>query len=75
MPTVHAHTVRRASEIVGGVGVLAGRLGVPDEFIRNCIEGGLRVPEQIFLRCVDIVNANQLKNISGDHANPRGPVQ
>lgn len=75
MPTVHARTVRRASEIVGGVVVLAGRLGVRDAFIKNWIEGELTVPDEIFLRCVDIVNADQLKDITGDHAAPKGPVQ
>jgi hypothetical protein len=41
MPTVHARTVCRAAEIVGGIQVLAGRLGVPGEFIKNWIEGEL----------------------------------
>jgi DNA-binding transcriptional regulator YdaS (Cro superfamily) len=75
MPTVHAHTVRRAAEIVGGIQVLAGRLGVRGEFIKNWIEGELTVPQEVFLRCVDIVNAHQISDISGGHANRKGPVQ
>jgi hypothetical protein len=75
MPTVHARTVCRAAEIVGGIQVLAGRLGVRGEFIKNWIEGELTVPQEVFLRCVDIVNTDQLKSISGDHAKPNGPVQ
>ena len=75
MPTVHARTVRRAAEIVGGIAVLAGRMEVRDVFIKKWMAGELTVPQGVFLRCVDIVNADQLKDISGDHANPKGPVQ
>jgi hypothetical protein len=75
MPTVHAHTVRRAAEIVGGIGVLAGQLELREDFLKKWIEGDLTVPQAVFLRCVDIVNAHQISDISGGHANPKGPVQ
>jgi hypothetical protein len=67
--------VRRAADIVGGIQVLAGRLEVRDQLIRNWIDGGLEVPQEVFLRCVDIVNADQLKDISGGHTEFKGPVQ
>ena len=64
MPTVHARTVRRAAEIVGSVEVLAAQLEVRDEDLRKWIEDQLSVPQEIFLRCVDIVNAHQMSEIS-----------
>ena len=74
MATVHAVTVRRAAEIVGGVKVLAAQLDVGDENLKNWIEAQVPVPQEIFLRCVDIVNAHQLSEISGRSANqvPKG---
>jgi hypothetical protein len=76
MPTVHARTVRRAAEIVGSVEVLAAQLEVRDEDLRKWIEDQLAVPQEIFLRCVDIVNAHQMSEISGSHANspPKRPA-
>ena len=71
MPTLHARTVRRAAEIAGAVEVLAAQLNVRDELLRKCIEGQLPVPEALFLQCVDIVNADQLRQIGGaDSAKP-----
>ena len=69
MATVHAVTVRRAAEIVGGVKVLAAQLDVGDENLKNWMEGQVSVPQEIFLRCVDIVNAHQLSEISGRSTN------
>jgi hypothetical protein len=77
MPTVQARTVRRAAEIVGGVEGLAAELEVRDEFIKKWMEGRLPVPQEIFLRCVDIVNAHQLDELSGPNLNnsvPKGPT-
>ena len=75
MPTVHARTVRRAAEIAGGVGVLAAQLDLRDEDVKKWLEGTLPVPQEIFLRCVDIVNAHQLDEISGPYSKsiPRSP--
>ena len=76
MPTVHARTVQRAAEIVGGIELLAGQLDVRDENLRKWLEGELPVPQQIFFRCIDIVNAHQLDEISGQTFNnsvPKSP--
>jgi hypothetical protein len=74
MPTVHARTVQRAAEIVGGIELLAGQLDVSDESLKKWLEGELPIPQDIFLRCVDIVNAHQLDEISGTHPSvPPGP--
>jgi hypothetical protein len=75
MPTVHARTLRRAAEIVGGVEVLAEQLGVRDENLKKMQQGTLLVPQGIFLRCVDIVNAHQLNEIGSNPNNstPKAP--
>ena len=73
MPAVHARTVERAAEIVGGLEVLAAQLDVRDENLKKWLEGQLPVPQQIFLRCVDIVNAHQLDEISGQNLNNSVP--
>ena len=65
MPTVHARTVRRAAEIVGAIEAFAAELNVPDELIREWMEGKLPVPQDFFLRCVDIVNDDQLRKLGG----------
>ena len=64
MPTVHARTVRRAAEIVGGVQLLAAALDARDANLKKWLGGEVPVPENIFLKCVDIVNAEQLDQIS-----------
>ena len=76
MPTVHAGTVRRAAEIVGSVEVLAAQLEVRGEDLREWMEGQLSVPQEIFLRCVDILNAHQLSEIGASPANslPKRPA-
>jgi hypothetical protein len=77
MPTVYGRTVRRAAEIVGRVEELAAQLEVRDEFIKKWMEGQLPVPQEIFLRCVDIVNAHQLDELSEPSLNnsvPKGPA-
>jgi DNA-binding transcriptional regulator YdaS (Cro superfamily) len=73
MPTVHARTARRAAEIVGGLEALAAQLDVRDENLKKWLEGQLPVPQEIFLRCVDIVNAHQLDEISGQNLNNSVP--
>ena len=58
MPTVHARTVRRAAEIVGGVEALAAVLEARSDFIEKWMQEQLAVPQEVFLRCIDIVNAH-----------------
>jgi DNA-binding transcriptional regulator YdaS (Cro superfamily) len=69
--------VRLAAEIVGGLEALAAQLDVRDGNLKKWLEGQLAVPQEIFLRCVDIVNAHQLDEISGRNLNnsvPKGPA-
>ena len=65
MPTVQARTVRRAVDIAGGVNLLAAALDVREENLRRWLEVQLPVPQEVFLKCVDIINAHQLDEISG----------
>jgi hypothetical protein len=74
MTTVHASTVRRAAEILGGVEVLAAQLAVRGDDVENWLEDKVPPPQDIFLRCVDIVIAHDLDNITG-HAQPKGPLE
>jgi hypothetical protein len=67
MPTVHARTLRRAAEIVGGVEELAAQLDVPSGDIAEWTQGTKPVPQEVFLRAVDIVTAHQVNEISGKH--------
>ena len=68
MPTVYASTLRRAAKIVGGLEALAAQLDVRPDELKNWLAGKVPVPQEI-LRCVDIVVARQLDEISGPYAN------
>ena len=61
MPTAPCGALLR---IVEGVDVPAAQMVVDDENLRKWMEGEHPVPRQVFLRCVDIVNAEQLDQIS-----------
>ena len=69
MPTVYARTLRRAAEIVGGVEKLRSELGVHSEDLVHWLQGTKAVPQEIFLRAVDIVVAYDVSTISGKHPN------
>jgi hypothetical protein len=71
MPTLHARTLRRALEIVGGVDVLAAQLGARGEDIEHWLEDKVPAPQEVFLRCVDIVVGHEVEEISGGHAKPK----
>lgn len=71
MPTVYARTLRRAAEITGGVEQLASRLGVRSEDLVHWLQGTKQVPQEIFLRAVDIVVAHDVSTISGRHPSVR----
>ncbi len=73
MPTVYARTLRRAAEIVGGVQQLGAQLGVRSEDLVYWMQGTKQVPQEIFLRAVDIVVAHDVSVISGKHPSIRNP--
>ena len=46
-----------------------------DDTLRKWLEGELAVPEDVFLRCADIVNAHQLDEISRPtYSPPKDPA-
>jgi DNA-binding transcriptional regulator YdaS (Cro superfamily) len=67
MPTIHARTLRRAAEIVGGVQEMAAQLDVPSGYVAEWSQGTKPVPQEIFLKAVDIVTAHEVNEISGKH--------
>jgi DNA-binding transcriptional regulator YdaS (Cro superfamily) len=73
MPTVYARTLRRAAEIAGGVQRLGSKLGVSSEDLVYWLQGTKAVPQEIFLRAVDIVVAHDISTISGKHPNVKNP--
>lgn len=53
--TIHSRVLHRACQKVGGVGVLARRLGVPEAALYRWLAGEEEPPTPIFLQAVDIV--------------------
>ncbi len=74
MPTVHARTLKRAAHIVGGYAQLSTQLGVPIDDAASWAEGTKPVPDEIFLRAVDIVTAHEVAEISGRYPNLQNPA-
>ena len=60
MPTVHAKTLQRAAEIVGGEQQLALRLKVTPSHLALWIQGIELPPGDIFLQAVDLVVDNDV---------------
>lgn len=55
---VYVHTLHRACVILGGVHKLAAYLGVSVARLEGWLNGNGRPPDSVFLRCVDLVEAN-----------------
>lgn len=69
MSTVYIRTVSRAAEIAGGIGQLGLRWRVPLELLMSWLEGRIPIPEDIFLRAVDIVIAHEIDEIGNGDRN------
>jgi hypothetical protein len=74
MPTVYLRTLKRAAEIAGGVEELGAELGVRSDDLACWLQGTKSVPQEIFLRAVDIVVAHDVREMSGRHPNLDGPA-
>lgn len=59
MQEVYGRTLRRAAEIAGGVRELAARMNVPLDDMWCWTQGVRPIPQEIFLRAVDIVTADR----------------
>jgi hypothetical protein len=69
--TVYVRALKRAAQIVGGLEALGAQLDVPVDELAHWMDGSKRVPDDVFLRAVDIVSARDIADISGRHANLR----
>jgi hypothetical protein len=69
MPTVYVRAMRRAAQILGGLEALAAHLGAAADDVACWLDGSKRVPDDVFLRVVDIVSAHEIAEISGRHRN------
>lgn len=57
MPNLHARSLARAAQIVGGVDRLARELGLQARLLEQYIRGDLPVPADLFLKATDIITA------------------
>ena len=73
MPTVYLRTLKRAAEIAGGVEQLGAELGVRSDDLAYWLQGTKPVPQEIFLRAVDMVVAHDVTQISGKHPSVEAP--
>jgi DNA-binding transcriptional regulator YdaS (Cro superfamily) len=64
LPTVHARTLKRAAEIIGGEEELARRLIVTPSHLELWIRGLESPPVDVFLKAVDIVTENDLPQMT-----------
>ena len=64
MPTVHARTLRRASDIVGGDAALAAWLHVTPSHLALWLKGLEEPTTEAFLRAVDLVSAHELAQLA-----------
>jgi DNA-binding transcriptional regulator YdaS (Cro superfamily) len=64
VPTVHARTLRRAAELVGGQEKLARQLQVLPNHLDLWIRGLLSPPGDVFLKAADIVSEHDLQEMA-----------
>lgn len=55
MPSVHARTLKRAAEILGGADQLADYLNVRPSVVALWMNGAVTPPDDVFLKAVDVV--------------------
>lgn len=53
--TTYARTLHRACAIVGGPAELAAHINVPEQALRDWLEGRERPPETAFLAAVELI--------------------
>ena len=64
MAAVHAETLRRAAQIIGDDKKLAETLGITPEQLAEWKAKEKPVPEDVFLKCVDIVVSDAIRSQS-----------
>ena len=66
MSTVHARTLKRAAEIVGGDAALATWLHVTPSHLALWLSGDEMPPVKVFLKAVDVVTDNTVRESEND---------
>jgi hypothetical protein len=62
--TIHQVALRRARDLAGGVTYLSHQIGVRANDLDDFIHGKERVPEWLFLRVIDYLQAGEEKGIT-----------
>ena len=62
MFTVHARTLRRAAEIIGGEAALATWLHVTPSHLALWLSGTEHPPVEVFLKAVDVVTDSAVRD-------------
>ena len=70
LTTVYTHALLRAANALGSSTELARRLGVSRDVIRSWMRGADRPPVSVFLRAVDIIEANARKQSPAAQKDP-----
>ena len=63
--TVHARTLQRACDALGGARPLARHLRIPEDSLAQWLQGGEEPPHDVFLAALEVVL---------EHARPRRPA-
>ena len=82
MNHVHIKALERAAELHGGIPELAMRLGMPATTLILMMDGTIGVPDELFIRVVDIVISADLSSVTApmvlvvedDPATAAGPL-
>lgn len=53
--TVHARTLQRACEALGGAQLLARHLRIPEDSLAQWLQGGEEPPHDVFLAALEVV--------------------
>ena len=68
---VYRVTLERAAEALGGEQFLAAYLDVPRERLRWWLEGSASVPEDVFLKLVDMLLEGELAHLKATVSHPQ----
>jgi DNA-binding transcriptional regulator YdaS (Cro superfamily) len=60
---MHAATLKRAAEILGGIDALRAHLGVSHTRLAAWLRGNVRPPSDKFLRAVDVIVEHEVRRI------------
>ena len=65
--TLRSRAVAKAVQVLGGEEALAARLGLTPGTIRLLVAGRVPVPQQVFLKVVDIISGDDAPSNGNSH--------